>query len=136
MKTLAALLLLLCLQTPTECPLTVSDVQLKRPNYRIRGDRHRLEISLTNESEKDINSITFELGFWDYRHEQVVDVIKGVAGDLNPKYVLIKAGKTKTVESYLTDYPPPDNWTVDSKRFKIVFIKFVDGTTWVPEKKN
>jgi hypothetical protein len=135
MKTL--LLILLFSQSIQNNPILILDVQIKRPSIHARvHERPSLEMTLSNLSDKPIHSLTFEIEFWDYRHDRKADKIKGALGDVNPKFILLKPGQKKTIKHSLGDYYPPDSWSTDKTKLKIKYIKFSDGSEWINTEKN
>lgn len=115
-------------------PVLILGAEIKRPSIYSR-ERPALEITLSNLGDKPIRSLTFEVEFSDYRHDRKADAIKGALGDINPKFVLLKAGQKKTFRHSLSDYYPLDNWTTDKGKIKILYISFSDGSAWIPEDK-
>jgi hypothetical protein len=119
------------------CPIKVLNVLIKRPSVysSSRYDKPSLEISFTNLTDKPIIAITFEVEFWDSRHERSADKIKGFEGSTNPKDVILKPLQKKTISHSLYDYYPLESWSTSAERIKIKNVLFADKTLWLNEDK-
>jgi hypothetical protein len=141
MKLFAVLMLLLSPALAQEVetkgnPILLISVELKRPSVHSPSyERPSLEITVTNLSDKPVNALSFDVDFWDYRHNAKIDTITGALGDINPKNVLLKSGQKKTLRHSLGDYFPPDSWMTDASKLRIYYVKYTDGSHWIhPDK--